>query len=52
MQAFVQALDVNDGRVLMKRELNLHGDNDEDWRRAGGFIVDQISSGIELGAGG
>lgn len=42
MQMWARIVRAGDGRVLFSRELNFRGDNDESWRRAEAFLIDQV----------
>lgn len=43
MQLFAQVVDVNDEKVVARRELSFRGDTDESWRRAGAFLARDLS---------
>ncbi len=45
LQVFANLVDVGTGRLILHRELNFRGDNDEAWRRAGGFLAGQLRAG-------
>ena len=42
LQAFASLVDVKSGQLILHKELSFRGDNDEAWRRAGGFMADQL----------
>lgn len=44
MQMWARVVDPRSGGTLFSRELNFRGDNDEAWRRAEAFLVDQIKA--------
>ena len=44
MQMWTRIVETRTGRILFSRELNFRGDNDEAWRRAELFLVDQIKA--------
>lgn len=43
MQLFVQVVDLEAEKVVARQELNFRGDTDESWRRAGAFLVHELS---------
>lgn len=42
LQIFASVVDVDEGRMVVHKELNFRGDNDEAWRRAGRFLARQL----------
>ena len=42
LQAFASLVDVQSGELILHKELSFRGDNDEAWRRAGGFMAGQL----------
>ena len=42
LQIFANLADTGDGRLILNRDLNFRGDNDEAWRRAGRFLGRQM----------
>lgn len=42
LQLFANLVDLGDNRVILSREMNFRGDNDEAWRRAGRFLGRQM----------
>lgn len=45
LQAFASLVDVESGDLILHKELNFRGDNDEAWRRAGRFMAAQLREG-------
>lgn len=44
LQVFATLVDLGDQRVLVRREMNFRGDNDESWRRAARFLAREIAT--------
>jgi len=42
LQIFASVVDVGEERMVVHKELNFRGDNDEAWRRAGRFLARQL----------
>lgn len=42
LQAFASVVDMRDDSLIIHKELNFRGDNDESWRRAGQFMARQL----------
>lgn len=42
LQIFASVVDLKAGKLVVHRELNFRGDNDESWRRAGVFLARQL----------
>lgn len=42
LQIFASLVDLKDERLILHKELNFRGDNDEAWRRAGRFLARQL----------
>ncbi len=42
LQLFANLADTSDGRLILNRDLNFRGDNDDAWRRAGQFLGRQM----------
>ncbi|WP_199259329.1 DUF2380 domain-containing protein [Paracoccus binzhouensis] len=42
LQIFASLVDLKDERLILHKELNFRGDNDESWRRAGRFLARQL----------
>lgn len=42
LQVFASLVDLRDEKLILHKELNFRGDNDEAWRRAGQFLARQL----------
>lgn len=44
LQIFADLVDIRNEKLLVHKELNFRGDNDEAWRRAGEFLARQLEA--------